>query len=103
MTKLHPIIDKKNSGHYDKQERSAIEELEDEMTICEMRGFCFGNVQKYTYRLRHKGQATADAEKITHYQNYLNELTKLKFMDGINDSMVVTRAWKLAKIEWRYN
>ena len=102
MNMKHPLIDRKNSSHYDAEEKTAIEVLEDEMTICEMRGFCHGNISKYRYRLYHKGQSATDLEKIVHYDNYLKELTHLKFIDGINEFMIVSRAWRLAKIKWDY-
>ena len=99
----HPLIDRKNSPHYDANEgKTAIQKLEDDMTICEMRGFCYGNIQKYKYRLVHKGQAESDLEKIGHFRAYLEALNDLKTMTGIAPHMGVTRAWKLAGIVWRY-
>ncbi len=100
---IHPLIDLKNSTHYDNGEKNGIQILEEEMTICEMRGFAYGNIRKYEIRLKHKGQAESDEQKIWHYRKYLQELTHLQHMNGINSSMIVSRAWTLANIEWDYS
>ncbi len=99
----HPLIDTQSSGHYDKGEKNGIQILEEEMTICEMRGFAYGNLRKYEIRLEHKGQKESDLKKMAHYKAYLQELTHLQHMNGINSSMIVSRGWKLANIEWDYS
>ena len=99
---LHKLIDSQ-SPHYDTEdEKSAIELMEEEITIVEMIGYCKGNIFKYKYRLNKKGQKASDIIKIVKYTNYLKELTLLKHMDGINDSMLTSRAWRLAGITWDY-
>ncbi len=99
---LHVLIDSQ-SPHYDDDEgKTAIESLEEVLTVAEMRGYCKGNIFKYKYRQDKKGQKSSDLIKIVKYSNYLQELTKLKFMDGVNDSMLTKRAWKLAGIKWEY-
>ncbi len=99
---LHKLIDPQ-SPHYDKGEKNGIEILEDEMTISEIRGFCYGNKRKYEIRLEHKGQRESDLKKIKHYENYLDVLTNLQFEIGITDCMIVSRAFKLAEMEWDYH
>ena len=100
---LHKLIDSQ-SPHYDAEDEiTAIEERENEQTICEMIGACKFNIGKYKYRLNKKGQKASDIVKIVKYTNYLKELTLLKHMDGINDSMLTSRAWRLAGIKWEYS
>ena len=61
--RLHPLINKKSS-HYDLNATSAIEELEKQLSVTEMIGFCRANIFKYNYRKNHKGQRESDEEKI---------------------------------------
>jgi hypothetical protein len=73
---IHPLINK-NSAHYDAGGKTAIEELEEMLTLREMIGFCKGNIKKYSYRADHKGQKSDDLKKIETYRNYLDFLYTL--------------------------
>ena len=66
-----------NSKHYDAGGKTAIEQLEEMLTIREMIGFCKGNIFKYEYRADYKGQKDSDLQKIQTYRNYLDFLYTL--------------------------
>ena len=67
---LHPLINK-DSSHYDTGKTTAIEEMEKNLTVTEMAGFCKANIFKYEYRKPHKGQKESDEIKIKSYVQYL--------------------------------
>lgn len=97
--KLHPLINK-NSPHYDTGKTSAIEELEKQLTVTEMIGFCKANIFKYNYRLHDKGQKESDQEKIKTYEDYLSLLQTLYDMDYFDD--IVALALDKAMLRFRY-
>ena len=66
---LHPLINS-DSSHYDQEGKTAIEEIEERLTVREMIGFCKGNMYKYGYRSEHKGQKASDLKKIETYKAY---------------------------------
>ncbi len=97
--KLHPLINKA-SPHYDKGKKSAIEELEKQLTVTEMIGFCKGNIFKYRYRLEDKGQKESDLKKIQTYENYLKLLERLDDAGYFLDT--VAMALEKSMIRFRY-
>ena len=97
--KLHPLINK-DSSHYDKGKKSAIEELEKQLTVTEMIGFCKGNIFKYRYRLEDKGQKESDLKKIQTYENYLKLLERLDDAGYFLDT--VAMALEKSMIRFRY-
>ncbi len=99
LVKLHPLINKASS-HYDTGKTSAIEELEKELTVTEMIGFCKANIYKYKYRLEHKGQKESDQQKIKTYEDYLTVLLKLYDMDYFDDTVAL--ALDKAMLRFRY-
>lgn len=98
MTK-HPLINK-DSSHYDQGEKPAILELEEQLTIQEMIGFCKANIFKYNYRKEHKGQKESDDKKIETYENYLALLTEMK--DKIGSSLTVAIGYNVLDINLDY-
>jgi len=78
---MHPLINK-DSAHYDAGGKTAIEELEEMLTLREMIGFCKGNIKKYSYRADYKGQKDSDLRKIKTYRNYLDFLCTLVGIHG---------------------
>jgi len=99
MITLHPLINP-NSSHYDTQEKTAIEHLEDQLTVREMIGFCKGNIYKYTYRKEHKGAKEADEEKIKTYVNYMAVLHST--LNASIGGLTVTETFKHSGISFRY-
>jgi len=97
--KLHPLINKESS-HYDTDKTSAIEELEKQLTVTEMIGFCKANIYKYKYRMDHKGQKESDQKKIETYTNYLSLLLQLDDAGYFLDT--VAMALEKAMIQFRY-
>lgn len=95
---LHPLINPKSS-HYDNGKKTAIEELEEELTVQEMIGYCKGNIKKYSYRLEEKGQKESDLIKIQTYEAYLRVL---KSIYAIHRSFIVKSAFAIAGIKFRY-
>lgn len=45
------------------------------LTAEQYRGFCLGNIIKYTCRANHKGQFDRDMEKASFYQKFLDAST----------------------------
>ena len=97
--KLHPLINKESS-HYDTGKTNAIEELEKQLTVTEMIGFCKANIYKYKYRMDHKGQKESDRKKIETYKNYLSVLLQLDDAGYFLDT--VAMALEKAMIQFRY-
>ena len=94
---LHPLINP-NSKHYDREYRSAIEILEERLTINEMIGACKFNIIKYGYRKEAKGQKASDIEKIKTYQDYKQLLENL---DERYLNVIVSEAFKYSGLEFR--
>ena len=78
--KMHPLINK-DSKHYDTDKKIAIQELEKEISVIEMIGFCKANIFKYNFRQDDKGQKDSDLKKIGTYEKYL-ELLDNFYMHG---------------------
>lgn len=99
---LHPLINKVDSAHYDREDgRSAIEELEKQLTIREMIGFCEGNIFKYKFRMGEKDPTAKEYRKIKTYENYLKLLHELVYKLK-NDTYYVNIAYKLCNIHLLY-
>ncbi len=98
---IHPLINKSATNHYNIDGTSAVEELEKELSIREMIGFCSGNIFKYKYRQDRKGQKEADLIKIKTYEDYKKELVNL-IHRGIDSSISVHHGWIAANKEWTY-
>lgn len=99
MIPLHPLINAA-STHYDTDKRSAIEELEEELTVAEMIGACKFNIFKYEFRQDAKGQKEADIKKIETYKNYLRLLEYLDLISS--DLFTVAEAMKADGLKYRY-
>jgi hypothetical protein len=56
------MSDQINPEHYRQGEIECIDAIEAALTPEEFRGYCKGNVLKYTWRERHKGEATSLAK-----------------------------------------
>ena len=56
------MTDQINPEHYRHGEIECIDAIEAALTPEEFRGYCKGNVLKYTWRERHKGEATSLAK-----------------------------------------
>lgn len=97
--KLHPLINQE-SKHYDAEGKTAIELLEEQLTVSEMIGFCKGNIFKYKYRADHKSQKDSDMKKIETYENYLYLLRHVNAMTLSAPS--VKDAFKKLEIKFRY-
>ena len=100
MKTLHPLLNKASSGHYEKDKRVAIQEMEKILTVSEMIGYCKGNVFKYEFRKELKGALEADEKKIETYRNYLRELEDMLYLSL--GHFKVCDAIKLTKKEWAY-
>ena len=96
---LHPLINK-DSAHYDTEGKTAIELLEEQLTVKEMIGFCKGNIFKYEYRAEHKGQKESDFKKIQTYKDYLDLLEGVYEMSPFVTS--VAKAFEILEIKFRY-
>lgn len=98
MLKLHPLINP-NSQHYDTEEKTAIELLEERLSVIKMIGFCEANIFKYEYRKVHKGQKEDDEVKIATYENYLQVLCNIPSHLKNN---TVKFAFVQLQVEYRY-
>lgn len=77
---LHPLINP-NSQHYERADgRVAIQELEEQLSVTQMIGFCKANIFKYEFRKFDKGALAADEEKIKTYEAYLELLEHFVYM-----------------------
>ena len=72
----HPLLNP-DSQHYDQEEITGIEALEQEATVIEQIGWAKGNLFKYKRRQPHKGEAEKDARKIETFERYLRLLSQL--------------------------
>jgi len=61
---------KPNAPHYTQGRVECIEAIRSALTLEEFRGYCKGNVLKYVWRERHKGQL----ESLLKARDYLNWL-----------------------------
>jgi len=93
----HPLISKELGSHYDSQEKPAIFQLEERLSVRSMIGFCEGNIFKYEYRKKHKGQQKADEQKIKTYKAYIHNL----YFKGYKN-MVVSFALKSEGLVYEY-
>ncbi len=78
----HPLVNAESKHYKADGKPSAIELLENILTLEEMIGLCRGNIFKYEYRKDHKGQAESDQKKIYSYRKYLYFLYFLRDIDG---------------------
>ena len=92
---LHKLLTHGSNKQYLVDGKSAIEEMEKEITVGEMIGFCKANIFKYNFR--EKGVNAEDAYKVTKYEAYLKELELLP-----NRSLDVNTAFKISGVEWDY-
>ena len=95
---LHPLINP-NSKHYDREDRSEIEILEERLTVNEMIGACKFNIFKYGYRKEEKGQKEYDIAKRNTYKTYKSVLESLsaRYKD-----VIVSDAFEYSGLEFRY-
>ena len=95
---LHPLINP-NSKHDDGEQKSAIEIIEEQLTVNEMIGACKFNIIKYGYRKEAKGQKISDIEKIHTYVMY-QEL--LESLSARYQDVIVSDAFEYSGLEFRY-
>ena len=62
------------NNHYDAGGIKSLDVIRAKLTPEQYKGFLLGNVIKYSLRLNHKGQAQADAEKLSEYAYWLTML-----------------------------
>ena len=94
---LHPLLTKGKNKHYDKAGKSTIEQLEEQISVERMIGFCQGNIFKY--RSREKGSNEADEAKAIAYERYLDFLATVPPLDRV---MSVRAYMKSNNIEFSY-
>lgn len=63
---IHPLLNSETSAHYDAQSIPSIYDLEKEMDLIEMLGWCKGNLFKYRRRLGRKAT-------ISHFVNDMHK------------------------------
>lgn len=97
--KLHPLLNP-NSTHYENDKEVAIQEMEKDMSVIEMIGYCKGNIFKYEFRKFHKGALEADEEKIRTYEAYMKVLKDMASLSLANH--FVADALKMTKREFAY-
>ena len=97
--RLHPLINP-DSPHYEAEGKSAIELLEEQLTVKEMIGFCKGNIFKYEYRAEHKGQKDSDFKKIQTYKDYLELLEDFYMLPYFTHT--VKSAFERLELMFRY-
>jgi hypothetical protein len=96
--RLHPLITKGKNNHYlNSNGLNRIYDLEKELTVSEMIGFCKANIFKY--KVRKKNQDIEDNKKIEKYEAYLKELRSIeKELHNIS----VRDAFSILNIKWDY-
>ena len=94
--KKHPLVNN-SSKHYKRGKEHLIKELEERLTVVEMKGACLFNIYKYNKRT--KDQDDSDSEKARHYTSYLYELNKIP---NIDKNLKVYEAFKKNKMEFDY-
>lgn len=97
--KLHPLINPDSSHYDDPNGLTAIEMLEEVLTVQEMIGYCKGNIFKYEYRKHKKGQTASDIQKIKTYVKYLDVLFPL--LDYTN-MVSVKKAFENSGLKFKY-
>ena len=96
---LHPLINPA-SKHYENEKESAIEQLEEKMSVYKMIGACEFNIFKYEYRKFAKGVLEEDEKKIATYRNYRQLLIDLECLElGF---YTVKQALQISGREFRY-
>lgn len=96
---LHPLLNP-NSTHYEDEGRVSIQEMEKEMTVIEMVGYCKGNIFKYEFRKFNKGALEADIEKMRTHEAYMRVLKDMASLSL--DNHFVADALKMTKREFAY-
>lgn len=97
--KLHPLLNP-NSTHYEDEDKVSIQEMEKEMSVIEMIGYCKGNIFKYEFRKHNKGALEADeVKKKTHeaYMAVLKDMSSLRL-----DKHFVVDALKMTSRKYAY-
>jgi hypothetical protein len=61
------MTDQINPDHYKQGGIECIDAIEAALTPEEFRGYCKGNIIKYTWRERHKGRSSEDLQKSLWY------------------------------------
>ena len=93
---LHPLINPDAKG-YDVNDKTAVQQLEEDYTVDEVTAFCTINTFKYGYRI---GSEEVDAKKIKTYTAYLTILKGLQNLGFGN--MRVNMAYEFTNTKWRY-
>jgi len=68
------MTDQINPDHYKQGDIECIDAIEAALTPEEFRGYCKGNVIKYTWRERHKGEAVSLAKCAWYLRRLLGKL-----------------------------
>ena len=71
---MAPVTDQINPDHYRQGGIECIDAIEAALTPEEFRGYCKGNVIKYTWRERHKGEAVSLAKAAWYLRRLLAKL-----------------------------
>lgn len=96
---LHPLLNP-NSTHYEDEGRVSIQEMEKEITVIEMVGYCKGNIFRYEFRKHNKGALEADEVKKKTHEAYIAVLKDMASLSLGNH--FVADALKMTKREFAY-
>ena len=103
MNELHPLINKKDSPHYDSTEEPAIQRFERKHSIQKLIDWAEITAEKYRDPARaNKGEIEKDKRKLKSYTNYYNFLRSLVLKDHNVLEMTAKEAYKKHDIHWRY-
>jgi len=101
---LHPLINKKDSPHYDSHgKETAIERFEREYTVRKLMGWAEITKAKYDDPgRRNKGEAEKDIRKSKTYSDYFKMLHSLVLKEAEFADMKADQVYKILNIKWRY-
>lgn len=99
--KLHPLLNPDITHYNTTSGAIAIKELEKQLTVNQMIGWCKGNIFKYEFRKELKGKQEEDKTKIKTFKKYLAELEDMCYF-SLN-KFLVCDAILVSKREWAYS
>lgn len=82
--KKHPIFNS-NSTHYDNESKPAILQMQERMSLKELRNYCIGNVYKYELRLGKK-QGESEEENLKKQETYKYAALLYTLMNKLSDT-----------------
>jgi len=102
----HPLINPK-STHYQDGGKPAIQRIEENLSLMECIGFSRGNIIKYQYRAKLKGQEQQDIEKLESYKAYYAFLLEILIDNEINKAdvhyLTLSQLYKELRIDIDYS